>query len=1088
MSKKKITRISRNPTTESSVYYVQDFENQIEFVTKEIMCIDNPIHRAIFDKEISALSRLKHCDNIVKLMDYQHGKVKATGQFKGLIHLEYIAGETLQQKCKYILKISDKYDVIKQLINAVRCAHENNIIHRDINPKNIMLTSDLHLKLIDFGISKIKGLSIYGTTFQFATNNYSAPEVRYQSENATERSDIYSLGAVIFFLFTKQDPPLPQDIENKIRTASGIDPLLKDILCKMTKNDPVNRFESTIDIEIAFSPLYKKYLNNGEVYNIRIDSSHLNTLRRKNLVQKGKTDNDLLTSELGQNFGSAQVRTEEKTADDGQKITIYKFDGVNYSIDCLYENDTFIVVQVEKLPSYIREKNRKISLLLSGTLNFYNMLNDRLYKQDNDNFELINRINDHMLMMRSKVNVDNEYYNTFGFWHEFIKIMIDDTKQKAIRFNYISYKFDGRYIQFILAKNSRMGDESLTKDTKIIFETIDNNKKEKIVVIGSYEGFKDDGTTLVVKSLLRGASRKRPPIPKSGAICIDYQKEIMQYKNQERALDEFRREETHNNKSLKEIFIGFENPGVFPSPYKIKFYNESLDDAQQRAVQKIFNAQDIVLIQGPPGTGKTNMIVEVVRQIIGQNRRNPVVTQRVLIVSQANAAVNKILEDLDPYLQHATTIRVHGANEEKLSELARTKYSLDRMKKRWIDEIIRKSENALCVHLKNLSIDADTLFGFVRLLEEAKIQNNTTDEKEELQLKIQEFYNTTHLSEDNRNLQQSIACAKWILHLPECKDIEEYFIRNSMIVIGTCSGFNSNMFIRHTNFDYVIVDEAAKATIPEIMVSLVKASKVVLVGDQEQLPPVFDQGVIQRADTKITIEQLQTGGFGKIYNILPDLCKERLNTQYRMHPCIGDMISKVFYGNTIQNGVSAEDRNLSLGKYSNKAMVWLSTSKITNHKKFEDISKTIDGRLSYSNACEAQILVDCIKELDCLMQDKSYSVGVITPYRLQLELIQKRLNAIMLKNISIEVDTVDAFQGSQKDIILYSTVRSSNRPSIGFLDQYPRLNVSFSRARCLLIIVGDLEFLDNPNINGNKFPEIIEHMKTNSDFCEIINI
>ena len=85
------------------------------------------------------------------------------------------------------------------------------------------------------------------------------------------------------------------------------------------------------------------------------------------------------------------------------------------------------------------------------------------------------------------------------------------------------------------------------------------------------------------------------------------------------------------------------------------------------------------------------------------------------------------------------------------------------------------------------------------------------------------------------------------------------------------------------------------------------------------------------------------------------------------------------------------------------------------------------------------------------------------------------------------MDTVDAFQGSQKDIILYSTVRSSaNKYGIGFLKSEARINVAFSRARCLLIIVGDMNFLDNYRIRGNKFPEIIKYIKE-SEGCRIID-
>ena len=101
-------------------------------------------------------------------------------------------------------------------------------------------------------------------------------------------------------------------------------------------------------------------------------------------------------------------------------------------------------------------------------------------------------------------------------------------------------------------------------------------------------------------------------------------------------------------------------------------------------------------------------------------------------------------------------------------------------------------------------------------------------------------------------------------------------------------------------------------------------------------------------------------------------------------------------------------------------------------------------------------------------------------------ILQTMVKQHSFKHIEVDVDTVDAFQGSQKDIILYSTVRSSgNKYGIGFLKSEARINVAFSRARCLLIIVGDMKFLDNYKIRGNKFPEIIKYI-TESEGCRII--
>jgi len=1065
----------KNPQSGTTITLVQNKVSKQEYVVKKILYLDNPVYRAIFDKEIGALKKVRQSDNIVKLLDHKYGHSAKNGQAIGLISLEYIEGNTLQYMCNKISTIYDKYNIIKQLISALRCAHENGIIHRDINPQNIMLTSDLHVKLIDFGICKIKGVSQKGTTYQYATNRYAAPEVSYHSGNATEQSDIYSLGAVIYYLFTKNEPPVPEEFRDTILQAGGIDIQLKDLIIKMTSLNSSDRFENMIDLEIALTLLYRKYLNSNEIYFITIDTAKISFLRRNNLVGSYRPDEQLMKEDIALNFSDASVRCE---MDNGTPL--YVFDGINYSMDCLYIQDTFQVSSVRRLQSYYREKNKKVSLPLNGQIIFGNTYSHLIVK-NNNNFELLNRVNDHMKMLQSKKNINIEYDNAFGFWHDYINIMVEDAQKQALKFNYNNYKEKNGCVHFELNIDSRMGDESITCETMFIYETKDNKGYKKTIEIGTFNGYADDGSTMIIKPTQK---KKRLTFPKSGMFCVDYRKGISQYKKQEKAIDEFKQDKTNNKHSLKGIFVGLEQPLTFPTSSSLRFYDGKLDDAQKRAVNKIIDAEDIALIQGPPGTGKTNVIVEVIRQIINYNKRNPIVAQKVLIVSQSHAAVDKILEDLDPYLKDINAIRI--GYDEKFSELAKEKYGLENRKKVWVQTIIAKSNESLHENLQKMNIEQYDFIAFAEALDNIAISNNTKSEIDDYQIIINSFYKSNNIDEKNLMLQRQITCYHWIKQLSETKDIEEYFVKNATIILGTCSGFAANPFINDTTFDYVIVDEAAKATLPEMMISLIKATKVVLVGDQMQLPPVFDQGAIGRSEKKIEMSTLKNGGFSKIFDVVPESCRETLSTQYRMHPCIGEMISSVFYNGAIQSGVKVEDRTLDIPSFKDTAMLWISTSNCLQSKRFEQRIITANGKASYSNSLEVKILQEYVKKLDEEINDKHYSIGIITPYRAQLELIEKRVKTINFKNISIEVNTVDAFQGSQKDIILYSTVRSSDTSQIGFLNEYARLNVSLSRAKSLLIIVGDLDFLNNYKIQDNRFPQIIKYIISNQSFCHII--
>jgi len=219
----------------------------------------------------------------------------------------------------------------------------------------------------------------------------------------------------------------------------------------------------------------------------------------------------------------------------------------------------------------------------------------------------------------------------------------------------------------------------------------------------------------------------------------------------------------------------------------------------------------------------------------------------------------------------------------------------------------------------------------------------------------------------------------------------------------------------------------------------------------------------------------------KLFNHLPSENKQVLNTQYRMHPSIGTMISQLFYDNQISNGVPLENRTHNIKHYKDLAIVWIDTSKCPD--KFEERIST-----TYRNLLEANIVKEQLKIID--IKDCNYDVGIITPYSGQKNLIRSEIQQIVYNNINgkVVVNSVDAFQGGQKDIIIYSTVRSSDKnKDIGFLKSKERLNVAFSRAKRLLIIVGDAEFLSNTAINENKFPQIIKYIKANKEHCKIID-
>lgn len=310
-------------------------------------------------------------------------------------------------------------------------------------------------------------------------------------------------------------------------------------------------------------------------------------------------------------------------------------------------------------------------------------------------------------------------------------------------------------------------------------------------------------------------------------------------------------------------------------------------------------------------------------------------------------------------------------------------------------------------------------------------------------------------------------------------DIGTYqVIKSATIIAGTCVGFLSNDFVKELDFDYVIIDEAAKATTPELLVSIIKSKKIILVGDQNQLPAYADQE-LSPIIAKLTKEP-KYRLFDLLFNVLPDTHKQILTVQYRMRRNIGNLISQVFYEGKIATEVDDKNRMHPIKKFAGKSIIWIDTSMMDR----KDESRLKGG--SYCNYAENTLVKKLLEGFKNEGVLPNLDIGIITGYRGQKDLIRKSVNNSGYDRIAKEIDinTLDAFQGRENDIIIYSTVRTKN--SIGFQKEKERVNVAFSRAKNLLIICGDMDFFykfDNPD---NKFIEIIDYICEHEDECLVI--
>lgn len=1063
----------------SVITEIKDKNTEKHYAKKTIKGINTPLHNVIFEREVGALNKLRTCNNIVRLEHYDIYDDEKYGKC-GRVFMEYIDGLNLQQLDVVDLSNPQKFSLVKQLVNAIQAAHENSIIHRDISPKNIMVTQDYIVKLIDFGISKIKDMVNTDTLYQFATNRYAAPEVHRHSENATESSDIYSLGAILYFIFTGEEPPIADEFETKLYKSGGMDIELKEIIDKMTRISPSDRYENIFEVKKALNKLFKRFSKSDRTYVVSIDTGKIFHMKNLSLVPNANHYKDIIEKDIYEDFLESYIFIENEDSKD-EKYLLY---GTHYSFECVYDTDKqlFQVINVYKLQPHKREAIKKKSMFINGDIRF---IQSGKIVPENNNFELTNDVKDNKKEYLSSSNVNNEYTKNFFAWHKLLEIMETEVKNNVIKISYDSYDIEESFYIFCIKENDYYLLDKHTKESTFIYEK-DIRNKSRVIEIGNFDSiYHEEGKFFLKISIANKQSKTK--LPKSGVICEDFRRNLALINRERKALNAFNNEDYVSTSNLKSIFSEVENSSSFAAPNVLGFYNEELDSAQKKAVTKALNSKDISLIQGPPGTGKTNVIIEILRQILQLNGKGKIFKQKILLVSQAHTAVDKMLEDLDETSHNNKVIRI--GRDENLSDIVKEKYAVDYAQERWVDKIINSSNAYAKKILSLFKIDEEDFNKYYEAIIQVKFGKESDDEKSYndfkdyiscFEVKYQEILN-------KKDFELLMVQRDWVNRIIGRMDIQQHFIKNAEIISGTCTGVVSNHVIKDMIFDYVIIDEAAKATFPELLISIVRAKKIIMVGDHKQLPPILDDELIKGNkkvfnDSDLDMDTLYDSIFRKLFEHISDQNKQVLNTQYRMHPVIGTMISKIFYDSNISNGVSLEKRIHHIVPYKDLAILWIDTSKVQDRYEEEVF-------LTYKNLLEANIVKEQLKLINNSIKEDEYDIGIITPYSGQKSLIRNEIQQIDYNNLRnrIVVNSVDAFQGGQKDIIIYSTVRSSRmRKSIGFLKSEERLNVAFSRAKKLLIIVGDAKFLNNTKIEGNKFPEIINYIKSNKN-CKIID-
>ena len=502
---------------------------------------------------------------------------------------------------------------------------------------------------------------------------------------------------------------------------------------------------------------------------------------------------------------------------------------------------------------------------------------------------------------------------------------------------------------------------------------------------------------------------------------------------------------------LREPEVDMAQPFAFKDK---KFIEAEPGNNQPAAIRKALACNDIFLIQGPPGTGKTSVIVEIVRQLAGRG-------ERVLVCSQAHSAVANVYERL------------------KDTELSDRIGFLDEQ-----DTMRGISAQGHEQFLKNNLLLLGRLTKLRAGQAEATAATDGSDYAEAERTDFMRLHD--HIAQYHRQaLNGRYAEAKSIVddfrrELQEQADSSLFYatshLRSLKVVMGTCIGVGMYDSIQRSGitFDTVIIDEAGKANYGETTVPMRLGKRHILVGDQRQLPPYIDREEVReflaqegqdgdlQARSKEVEEALSSSLFEDFLTDgnFPQGSRVLLNYQYRMHPDIGNFVSRLFYGGELQNGKGTQELSCTVEGYPD-TVTFRDTQNEARHYE-----NSRNGRKLY-NQCEIDIvcgeIVPAIE--NALTADGSLTVGIVAPYREQVRRLRQRLaQSAIARGSNSGVFTIDSIQGREFDIVVLSFVRSFPNvkgcdKKVGFLDDIRRLNVALSRARKKLILVGDLDTL-----------------------------
>jgi ATP-dependent RNA/DNA helicase IGHMBP2 len=425
-----------------------------------------------------------------------------------------------------------------------------------------------------------------------------------------------------------------------------------------------------------------------------------------------------------------------------------------------------------------------------------------------------------------------------------------------------------------------------------------------------------------------------------------------------------------------------------------------LNSFQQVAVNNILAANELAIVHGPPGTGKTTTLVQAIKALVAQDHK------QVLVVAPSNTAVDLLSEKL--WEEGLNVLRV--GNPARVSE-----------------------------RLMSLTLDSKVA------------AHSQMKEMKNLKKQANDFRNMAHkykrsFGKAERDQRKALFDEAHKI-MKEVANTEQYImddlIAKAQVITATLVGSN-HYTVKRLKYHTVVMDEAGQSLEPAAWIPILKAKKLVLAGDHFQLSPTVKSNAAARHGLSVTLLEKAVA--------LHPAAVVLLQEQYRMNEAIMGYSSRVFYNNRLKPHPSVAHHLLFEG---DMPLEFIDTAGCGFEEKIDGTSAT--------NPDEASFLFKHLHQLVATLQthykvNSFPTIAVISPYKQQVNLLKEQLlhsPALLVYGDKIAVNTIDSFQGQERDIVFISMTRSNAQGNIGFLSDIRRMNVAMTRARKKLVVIGD---------------------------------